>query len=39
MNILRRIFHPIMALIAIQLVWITVVVLDLLVYRQEPRVQ
>lgn len=26
MNILRRIFHPIMALIAIQLVWITVVV-------------
>jgi signal transduction histidine kinase len=26
MNILRRIFHPIIALIAIQLVWITVVV-------------
>jgi len=26
MNILRRIFHPIMALIAIQLVWITAVV-------------
>ncbi len=26
MNILRRIFHPIMALIAIQLVWITLVV-------------
>jgi signal transduction histidine kinase len=26
MNLLRRIFHPIMALIAIQLVWITVVV-------------
>ncbi len=26
MNIIRRIFHPIMALIAIQLVWITVVV-------------
>jgi signal transduction histidine kinase len=26
MNILRRIFHPIMALITIQLVWITVVV-------------
>ena len=26
MNIIRRIFHPIMALIAIQLVWITVVI-------------
>lgn len=26
MNILRRIFHPVMALIAIQLVWITMVV-------------
>jgi signal transduction histidine kinase len=26
MNILRRIFHPVMAMIAIQLVWITVVV-------------
>jgi signal transduction histidine kinase len=26
MNILRRLFHPIMALIAIQLVWITVVI-------------
>lgn len=26
MNILRRIFHPIMALIAIQLIWITVVI-------------
>lgn len=26
MNLLRRIFHPIMALIAIQLVWITVVI-------------
>ena len=25
MNILRRLFHPVMALIAIQLVWITLV--------------